>query len=147
MPYALGAPGGGDFRLLAADASRAAVLATATIGADVPPSQQLVPFGAPRGESGDSDYRASVGSGPAVQLLTPKTSAGEPPPPRRDCTCRLRGCRALVAEGRLGVLRQRTRLSNQAADRLRFYQPKLMPTRPPVDPFTLDPATPPLTQT
>lgn len=63
VPFALGAMGGGEYGLLAAGASRASVLATATLGGDVALSQRVLLFGVLRGESGDSDYRASARAG------------------------------------------------------------------------------------
>ncbi len=63
LPYALAALGGGGYGLLAAGASRAPVLATATIGSDVALSPRLALFGALSGESGDADHRASARTG------------------------------------------------------------------------------------
>ncbi|KQM21536.1 hypothetical protein [Novosphingobium sp. Leaf2] len=62
-PYALAALGGGGYGLLAAGASRAAVLATATVGADVALTSRLTLFGSLSGEAGDADNRASARTG------------------------------------------------------------------------------------
>lgn len=59
-PYALAALGGGDYGLAAAGASRAPVLATATLGADIAVSSKLTLFGALNGEAGDADKRAGA---------------------------------------------------------------------------------------
>jgi Uncharacterized protein with a C-terminal OMP (outer membrane protein) domain len=58
-PSALAALGGGGFGLAAVGASRAPVLATATLGADVAVNSSLTLFGAASGEAGDADRRAS----------------------------------------------------------------------------------------
>jgi len=62
-PVALAGFGGGDTTLLAEGASRAPVLATATLGAEVALSHRLTLFGAVTGESGDADHRASGRTG------------------------------------------------------------------------------------
>lgn len=59
-PYALAALGGGGYGLEAAGASRAPVLATATLGADIAVSSKLTLFGALNGEAGDADKRAGA---------------------------------------------------------------------------------------
>lgn len=62
-PVALAGFGGGDITLLAEGASRAPVLATATLGAEIALSPRLALFGAVTGESGDADHRASGRTG------------------------------------------------------------------------------------
>jgi hypothetical protein len=59
-PFALAALGGGDFGLAATGASRAPILATATMGTDVAVTSSLTLFGAVSGEAGDADRRASA---------------------------------------------------------------------------------------
>ncbi|WP_167706650.1 autotransporter outer membrane beta-barrel domain-containing protein [Sphingobium fuliginis] len=59
-PFALAALGGGDLGLAATGASRAPVLATATMGTDVVLSSSLTLFGSLSGEAGDADRRASA---------------------------------------------------------------------------------------
>jgi uncharacterized protein with beta-barrel porin domain len=59
-PYALAALGGGGYGLEAAGASRAPVLATATLGADFAVSSKLTLFGALNGEAGDADNVAGA---------------------------------------------------------------------------------------
>ncbi|EJL31523.1 autotransporter domain-containing protein, partial [Novosphingobium sp. AP12] len=59
-PFALAALGGGDLGLAATGASRAPVLATATMGTDVVVSSSLTLFGSLSGEAGDADKRASA---------------------------------------------------------------------------------------
>lgn len=58
--FALAALGGGDLGLAATGASRAPVLATATMGTDVVVSSSLTLFGSLSGEAGDADRRASA---------------------------------------------------------------------------------------
>lgn len=62
-PYALAALGGGDFGLEAMAASRAPILATASLGADFAVSSRLMFFGALNGEAGDADNRAGASAG------------------------------------------------------------------------------------
>lgn len=62
-PYALAALGGGGFGLEATGASRAPVLATASLGADFAVSSRLTFFGALNGEAGDADNRAGASAG------------------------------------------------------------------------------------
>ncbi|WP_174279696.1 autotransporter domain-containing protein, partial [Sphingomonas bacterium] len=57
-PYAVAGFSGG-LGPLAAGATRAPVLATATLGADAALTQRLSLFGALTGESGDADHRAA----------------------------------------------------------------------------------------
>ncbi|WP_242153167.1 autotransporter outer membrane beta-barrel domain-containing protein [Sphingomonas sp. BAUL-RG-20F-R05-02] len=62
-PAALAGFGGGDLTLLAEGASRAPVLATATLGAEIALSPRLTLFGALTGESGEADHRAGGRTG------------------------------------------------------------------------------------
>lgn len=59
-PFALAALDGGEFGLSATGASRAPVLATATMGTDVSVTSNLTLFGAVSGEAGNADRRASA---------------------------------------------------------------------------------------
>lgn len=58
-PHALAALDGGGFGLGAAGASRAPVVASATVGSNLAVSSRLTLFGALSGEAGDADNRAS----------------------------------------------------------------------------------------
>lgn len=63
MPYAAAGLAGGDIGLLGEGATRASLLATAKLGADVVLSPRLALFAVVSGESGDADHRAAARGG------------------------------------------------------------------------------------
>lgn len=63
VPYAAAGLAGGDIGLLGEGATRASLLATAKLGADVVLSPRLALFAVVSGESGDADHRAAARGG------------------------------------------------------------------------------------
>lgn len=63
VPYAVAGLAGGSLGLVGESATRAPLLATAKLGADVVLSPRLVLFAVLSGESGDADHRAAARGG------------------------------------------------------------------------------------